>query len=549
MVHATLPGAIDGVGAGAAADRRDRRWRRVGQTAAGSLLAALLFVCYLHVSRTQRVESDGASNALQAWAMLHGNLLLHGWIVPDVSFYLTELPEYMLVEAVRGLNADVLHVAAALTYTLAVVLAALLARGMATGREAAVRMLVAAGIMLAPEPGPGVFILLFQPDHFGTQVPMLATWLILDRVWHGSRRWWAPVLIGILLSWIGISDQIASLIGVIPLVLVCGLRAWQRIAAGARARSAWFELSLAAAGLVSVAAARVTVKLISLSGGYRMLPLTAGAITLRELPGHLRLWLQGVTGFYGASFTVRPGLPWAFAALHLAGLALAAWGLWLAIRRFHRNDDVVSQLLAIAIVVVSLAFIASSRPSTYWGTRDLAGLLAMGAVLAGRMAGPRLAAGRSWGRVTLGLFLTGYLVALGWAATRPPVPADTQDLANWLIAQRAADGLTRYGLSSYGLGNVTTMSAGGTVGLRSVVATRRGISPGAHEFDLTWYNPSRQDMNFAVVRIVRGDDDPVSRAELSKAFGPPTRYYRYGPYLIMTWHKNLLTQLGPAAPH
>jgi hypothetical protein len=286
-------------------------------------------------------------------------------------------------------------------------------------------------------------------------------------------------------------------------------------------------------------------------GGYRILPV-AGTVTGSELPLHLRLWLQGVTGFYGASFTVRPELPLAFAALHLAGLALAAWGFWLAVRGFHRNG-VVPQLLTVAIAVNSLAFLVSSRPSAYWGTRDLAGLLPMGAVLAGRMAGSRLATCRSVrGELVLGplgLVLAGYLAALGWAVTTPPIPADTQNLADWLTAHRTADGLTSYGLSSYGLANTTTLSAGGTVGLRSVVATSSGISPGPYEFDLAKYDARRQDMNFAVVRIVRGDEDPVSTPELSKAFGPPAREYHDGPYTIMTWHKNLLTQLGPATTH
>src|ERR1700730_18111426 len=81
---------------------------------------------------TVAVNSDGAGNALQAWDMLHGNLLLHGWTLSDVSFYTTELPEYMLVELAIGLSANVVHVAAAATYTLVVVLAALLAKGSAT---------------------------------------------------------------------------------------------------------------------------------------------------------------------------------------------------------------------------------------------------------------------------------------------------------------------------------------------------------------------------------------------------------------------------------
>jgi hypothetical protein len=41
-----------------------------------------------------------------------------------VSFYTTELPEYLLVEVFRGMRSDVVRICAALTYTLLVVLAA-----------------------------------------------------------------------------------------------------------------------------------------------------------------------------------------------------------------------------------------------------------------------------------------------------------------------------------------------------------------------------------------------------------------------------------------
>ena len=47
----------------------------VGLAAAG----VALYLCYLAISRTEEVTSDGASIALQAWDMLHGNPLLRGW--------------------------------------------------------------------------------------------------------------------------------------------------------------------------------------------------------------------------------------------------------------------------------------------------------------------------------------------------------------------------------------------------------------------------------------------------------------------------------------
>src|SRR5712671_5457118 len=96
--------------------KRGPRWRvpwliRLAWLA-GLIVAGIgLYLCYLHVSRTARVGSDGASNALQAWDMLHGNPLLRGWQLSDVSFYPTELVQYVLIERLRGLTPDVVHVA------------------------------------------------------------------------------------------------------------------------------------------------------------------------------------------------------------------------------------------------------------------------------------------------------------------------------------------------------------------------------------------------------------------------------------------------------
>ena len=71
-----------------------RRWLAA---AAWTLATLAAFAVYLRLARTRAVNSDGASIALQAWDMLHGNLLLHGWTLADVTFYTTELPQYMLI--------------------------------------------------------------------------------------------------------------------------------------------------------------------------------------------------------------------------------------------------------------------------------------------------------------------------------------------------------------------------------------------------------------------------------------------------------------------
>ena len=281
--------------------------------------------------------------------MLHGNLLLHGWAMSDVSFYTTELPQYVLVELVRGLNPDTAHVAAAMTYTLAVLLAALLAKGNATGRNAAVRVLLAAGIMLAPQLGVGVFALLLSVGHIGTSVPLLLIWLMLDRARH---RWYVPVAAGAALAWVLVADSLVLLVGVAPLVLVCAVRVVRELPrnrgpVGDRASrvrrvlaARWYELSLAGAALVAVGVSWIVARLIRDEGGYLLHSVPYGLAAASKLPAHAGITAQGLLALFGAGFNgLYPGAGLTFAlphgaglvlaAVHLAGVALVAWALWL----------------------------------------------------------------------------------------------------------------------------------------------------------------------------------------------------------------------------
>ena len=195
--------------------------RRLLAAAAVALAVALLFLAYLRVSRTYPENSDESNDLLMAWDMLHGNVLLHGWYLSDVSFITTELPQYALLVWLFGLHTDTAHIAAAMTYTLVVIFSVLLARGRVPRREARPRMLLTAGLMFAPQLGVGVFVLLLSLGHIGTAVPLLLTWLVIDRC---PPRRWVPVLVGLLLTWVLIADPLVLLVGVVPLVAVCALR-------------------------------------------------------------------------------------------------------------------------------------------------------------------------------------------------------------------------------------------------------------------------------------------------------------------------------------
>ena len=182
---------------------------------------SVLFAVYLRLSETYPLNSDSANILLMGWDLLHGHLLLHGWYMSDVSFYPTELPQYALLVGLLGLHMQTAHVAAAMTYTLTFLLAVLLARSGSTGRAAMIRTLIAAGIMLAPQIGLGVFALDLSVGHIGTAVPLLLTWLLLDKA---PARWYVPVLTAVLLAWVLVADPIVYIVGIGPLGLVCAVR-------------------------------------------------------------------------------------------------------------------------------------------------------------------------------------------------------------------------------------------------------------------------------------------------------------------------------------
>ena len=142
------------------------------------------------------------------------------------------------------------HVAAAMTYTLLILLAVLLAKARTSGREAIAACLLAAGIMAAPQVGNGVYVLLGSPDHVGSTVPVLVTFLLLDRA---PRRWYTVAAAGVILCLALIADGIALYTGVLPVVIVCGVRVYRELIGGhphaRRWRTVAFDLALAAAAI------------------------------------------------------------------------------------------------------------------------------------------------------------------------------------------------------------------------------------------------------------------------------------------------------------
>jgi len=543
--------------------RRRARWAWVAGVAGA---AVVLFIAYLRMSGTYAATSDGADQALQGWDMLHGNLLLHGWTLGDVTYYTTEIPQYALVEMVRGLGADVVHIAGAITYTLLVLAAGLLARGRATGRDGLIRLLVAVGIMLAPQFGNATHLLLSQPDHLGTQLPLLLIFLMLDRA---PRRWYIPVAAGAALAWVVVADRVALLDAAVPLALVCGARVLLAVLRHRKSlASQWYELSLAAAAVLSFVVAELAVRLISALGGYHVTPVVSAQLAhLHSLPRRFVVTLEGILNMYGGDwFHISQNSPFgpdlgglplavgvALAAVHLAGLALAAWGFLRAFRHFFDPADLVSPVLATAIVINVTAYTLSIISYGLFDAREIVAVLPFGAVLAGRMVPARLAGVPRRLKPALAYASAGvlacYLAALGYGAAQSPVADNEQAVIPWLQAHHLTSGL-----GTYAEANLLTLETGGRITVREVAWRSGGDVPRSFETKSSWYDPRHNYANFILTNSAEqwGMDGGFHRliglipgsAIAALHAGPPAHVYHYKTFTIMVWNHNLLDNLG-----
>jgi hypothetical protein len=541
---------------------RSGRWPgilpRLAWTGAFAVAAVALFWCYLRQSQTTGVDSDAAGQVLVGWDMLHGNWLLSGWFVADVSFYTFEVPVYGLAALAHGLGPDAAHIGAATVYTLLVLTAALLARGTARGAEGVVRAVLAAGILVAPGYNPGSRVLLLSPGHIGIGVPILLTLLLVDRavargeMSPGSRvaQWLVPVGVAVLFTWAQVDDPLATYAAAAPMAVVClaraGLPLLRRRPDGGR-RPGWYDLGLAAAAAASVELARLAVRAINAAGGYTMHALKVQQSIPASAWGHqLTITAQNVLILFGADFFDQPTWTRTLIALvHLAGVALALAGLLAGIGCLFRGADRVTQILTAGTLTVLAASAFRTHLVLLGSAHEIAVVLPLGAVLAGRTVGPWLASRRR-PRITLAPVLVAvlgcYLAALGYSVTRPAFPAENQNLTDWLVAHHLTGGL-----GTYWTGANTTLSSGGQV---QVAPMRNdGTTPYTWVAKSSWFDPAVSRATFVIAMPGSAADAyslPETRVE--HAFGQPAHEYPVGQYLIMVYDKNLLSQVTKPGP-
>jgi len=507
------------------------RWVRRLLTVAAWIVGFLaLFALYLRISFSGgSADSDGANNALQAWDMLHGHVLLHGWIIGDATYYTFDLPVLAVVEIFSGLSDLTSHVAAALTYLIVTFGAVVLALTDSRGLARVARCGVVVAVLTATFCGSSTSYVLGVPDHTGTSAFLLVSFLLIDRL--PARRYTSLLLLAILCAG-QIGDATVLYVAVPAVVVVCGYRA----VATRKVRTSDAANALAAAVSVPVAAAVRAVMLHF--GGYQMVaPKIAIAAPGRwphnaDLAWHALCLLFGVlaAGSSSSSLTHVAGYILGLACLlaAAAGVARVAW-TW-------RTASRAEQLLCVAIVIDLSAYVFSTMPVRS-NPYEVVAVLPCGAVLAARACVPGHMAGTLRAGIATSLAVIVPLLTLTTAAARPAVAAPTVSLSAWLEAH----GLT-YGLAGYWSSSIVTLQSGNRVQVRAVVMQGRQVVPYDWETNTLWFDASRHDATFVIVDLARNGLSPSAE----QFFGTPDKIGHVAHWTILIYQKNLLEQVAMA---
>jgi hypothetical protein len=456
-------GAIPGRDASAPARRGRPVPRRLLVAAPLGAAFALFFGLCFAASRTAAMISDSANNALQAHDLLHGDLLLHGWIVGDATFYTFELPLYALTEAVVGFGPTAAHIEPALVYTIIAIFAAALAKGHATGIQALVRVGVVLAVLTAPlDTGntsasygtsgfSGPVVLLEEPNHVGTSVFILAAFLLIDRA--AARRATVWLLCAVLTAG-QLGDATIRYVAVATILVVC-------LARLARERSLRGpDAALAVAAGASVPASMLVRAALRALGGYSMVPPVTAIAAPGTWPAHAVTAGHVVLKLFGV---VAPQRVTAVAVLCLAlsvlALAASLYGLVRAVKGWATADR-ADQLLSVAIVMLPAAY-ALSTLINLTTTREIAAVLPLGAALAARHFPSRWA---GW-RPMIPVVAAAALIPLVAGGARPVAVPPAVALDQWLEAHHL-----KYGIGGYWEASSVTLQSENRVRVRAVLS-------------------------------------------------------------------------------
>jgi hypothetical protein len=525
--------------------RSTLRARRFAPALAFGLVVLAFYLLCLAAADTQPWDADTSAVFLQGWDLVHGHVLLHGWWSSDVNFYSFEAPIYGLCGVVLGMGNAALHVAGALIYTIVFVVGCWAVKGGARGAKLWLRIAILAFCMtgMLYEGALRATVLLI-PDHMGTAVFLLATFVLYDR--HAGRRW-APWALAVLLSLGQLDDATVRYVAVpvIALVWLLDLPFVRRL----RTPQTW----LVVAAIASVAASMGLRAIERSMGAYYLDSPQTRIASPSAWPSHLNSTYESLFSLFGvpAFGSDFPGNnAHRILITVFGGLALLC-GICAVITVLVRwtKSPVLDRLVVTGFLVYMAIYCLSSMVTPGGGSGyEVTGVIPMLAVLSARnLSGLRLPKRApnprrrligtvAWTAVAA-VAAAGCLIS-GSELYQPRGQDPAETTALWLEAHGLKEGLAGYWDAA-----PMTVYTGDAVQVRAIYAQSGAFLPNAWGTKRQWYDASTIDANFVVTG---GWRNQLTTTAAEGAFGKPAKTYQVGTYTVLVYDYNLLTrQVAP----
>ena len=497
----------------------------------------LLASLYGRMGRTFPVNSDDATGVLEAEAFLHGNYLLHGWIVSNVSFYTTDLPFYIIGVFFRGVHPSLLRDVPAAIYTLTLALAVWLAgRGRRDRRSAWLGMAVTFILMGLPS-GLLANLVFSGYNHIGTTLLIIASLSALDTAHGRAVSWGRYALFTLTLTLAIAGDKLALWIAAIPVIIVCAGRILKKMEGGDGPNN----VVLLGSCFCAIVASQGILKLIQTSGGFTEVPLEFGFKNINVCLKNLVYLTEGVLDLYRANFfgrVLNGGTACRF--LGLLGLGFVAYSTYHAFptRRTpgtseESRADFLCEILSVATAVNLAAYVLGHEAVNLMTVRYVVPSFIFGAILAGRFGVGRAG---SVSRLYPGIAVLAvvYAAFFGKGLLSPPAANPFVNLAGWLYKKNL-----EYGYGTFWVSSITTVSSENRVKVRAVFPVGEQLAPKRWMMDRRWY----RDMpaHFLVFGTSHDDhpDITIKLETATRTFGPPSEISRVGEHTVLIWDKDI----------
>jgi hypothetical protein len=314
-------------------------------------------------------------------------------------------------------------------------------------------------------------------------------------------------------------------------VVVCGIRMYRR-------RGPWrgqrYDLALAAGALASAGLATGILALIRTLGGFTVASASPVLISVEGMTAQFWVKVHSVLTLFGADFFGQPATSALIPIAHLVSVALVAWAVIRAARRFFSDDDLAIQVLTASFILLFAEFMFGYRT----GAREAVGLLPIGAVLAGRML---------WSRVlqlrlasALAAVLACFAVSLIASLFYPVLPSPARPLTAWLQAHHLTYGLSATWYASNGV----TLYSEGAVQVRDIKIANSELTRLAWNTEASWYDPAQHNASFLIFNPCA----PTLTDSLYRNLGQPSATYFVDGFAVAVWKTNLLAINTAHAP-